>query len=488
MSVTRPTNGWTTTSTATDQASATAGSPGGARALGWSRRAQLRCAALCGALLAAAALSLPAAAPAAAARPYDPAPPSAPADPSTAPAVPDAQDDAPAAPSAPAAQSAPDAAAVDPSTVSLPAMLSRLQSLYLQTESATESYNQAKQVADQQRAKAETVDRQLADQKVAVSDSRDQIGLMARQMYQDGGVSPYLSMLTGETPQDFFGRAHVLDRAAGHQRDVLGDLTSGVARLNDLNTQAQHALDQAQKAQDEQATKKAQVESGLHQVEATLAGLTGAQISELQTLEQRGADQAQKDFMDSKALGDDPALRAPSSVGDRAIGYAFQQLGKPYEWGAVGPKTYDCSGLTSQAWAHAGIDIPRTSQQQWAKLPRVPLELLRPGDLVIYFSGATHVALYIGNGLVIQAPRPGSVVKISPIAANPILGAVRPDLGRLPVEHYQPRAIPSGAEAPTPLGASENTSENPSDQPSGKQPGKHADKNSGTPSGKQATR
>ncbi|MBY8882642.1 C40 family peptidase [Actinacidiphila acidipaludis] len=401
MSVTRPTTGCTEATT------------------GWartgSRRARLRAVALGGTLLAAAALALPAACPAAA-QPYDPEAPSA------------------------------------TSTVSLPQMLSQLQSLYLRTESATESYNQAKQLADQQRKKAETIDRQLADQKVEVAASRAEIGLMARQMYQDGGVSPYLSMLTGETPQDFFGRKHVIDRAAGRQRAVLGDLTDGEARLTDLNTQAQHALDLAQRAQDAQAKKKTQVESDLHQVEATLAGLTGAQLSELQTLEQRGDNQAQQDFLDSKALGDHPGLRAPSKAGDRAIGFAFQQLGKPYQWGAQGPASFDCSGLTSQAWDHAGRTIPRTSQQQWALLPHVPLDLLRPGDLVIYFSGATHVALYIGDGMVIQAPRPGSVVKVSPIAANPILGAVRPDLGQMPVQHYTPRTVPARAEAPTPIG------------------------------------
>jgi cell wall-associated NlpC family hydrolase len=372
-------------------------------------RGRLRAAAVCvSALLATAAL-----APRAAAAPYDPPP---------QPAVP------------------------------LTTLLARLQTLYLQTESAAESYNQAKQVADTQRSKAETIDRQLADQRVAVAAARDEVGLMARQMYQQGGVSPYLAMLAGETPQDFFGQRHVLDRSAAHQKDVLGELTDGEARLNDLNTQAQRALDRAQLAQSVQAAKKTQVETSLRQVEAMLAGLTGTQIQELQTLEQQGVDQAQQDFMDSKALGADPALQAPSRLGDRAVDFAFRQLGKPYVWGAQGPNAFDCSGLTSQAWAHAGTVIPRTSQEQWAKLPHVPLSLLRPGDLIVYFAQATHVALYIGNGLVIQAPRPGSVVKVSPIAADPVLGAVRPDMGEPPLADYTPRAVPPQAEAPTPIG------------------------------------
>ncbi len=74
-----------------------------------------------------------------------------------------------------------------------------------------------------------------------------------------------------------------------------------------------------------------------------------------------------------------------------------------------------------------GRPDPRTSQEQWARLERIALVDLRPGDLVVYFPEATHVALYLGDGMVVQAPRPGARIKVSPIAANPVLGAVRPD-------------------------------------------------------------
>ena len=371
--------------------------------------AWFRSAVVCGTLLAAAALSLPAAQ-RASAQPYDP-----------------------------------------PPAVPLTELLTRLQTYYQQTETATEAYNKAKETAGRQRTAARRIDGQLADQRVAVAGSRAQLGLMANQMYRDGGVSPYLSLLTGQSPQDFFGRRHVLGQIAGRQKVVLKNLSSGEKRLNTLNTRAQHALDAAEHAQSVAGSTKKSVETHLQQVEGMLAGLTGVQIDELQALEQSDDAKAQQTFMDSKALGSDPALRAPSQVGDRAIGYAFQQLGKPYVWGAQGPASFDCSGLTSQAWSHAGLVIPRTSQEQWAKLPHVPLALLRPGDLVIYFKGATHVALYIGNGLVVQAPRPGSYVKVSPIAANPVLGAVRPDLGERPLSGYTPRQVPRKAERPTPF-------------------------------------
>ncbi|MGR3934758.1 C40 family peptidase [Streptomyces sp. BRA346] len=120
---------------------------------------------------------------------------------------------------------------------------------------------------------------------------------------------------------------------------------------------------------------------------------------------------------------------ASASAGQRALRWALNQIGKPYVWGAEGPNAFDCSGLTSQAWAHAGRVIPRTSQEQWRRLPRIPLSQIRPGDLVIYNKGASHVAIYAGAGQVVQAPRPGTTVRLSPLASNPVQGVVRPGAG-----------------------------------------------------------
>lgn len=137
---------------------------------------------------------------------------------------------------------------------------------------------------------------------------------------------------------------------------------------------------------------------------------------------------------------DEPALRA--------VLFALGRIGRPYVWGGTGPRGYDCSGLTSRAWAAAGVRIPRTSQAQWAALPRLrPGAPLRPGDLVIYFAGATHVGMYIGDGLVVHAPRPGTVVRLTTLGRMPALGVVRPDPGAagtspLPVSA---RSTPGGA-------------------------------------------
>lgn len=121
------------------------------------------------------------------------------------------------------------------------------------------------------------------------------------------------------------------------------------------------------------------------------------------------------------------ATTVEAPVGDNAVvAFAKAQLGKPYKWGAEGPYSYDCSGLTMQAWKRAGISIPRTSQEQWRKLPHVSLSSLIPGDLVVYYSNASHVGIYIGGGKVLYASHPGSDVHISNLHSMPVLGAVRP--------------------------------------------------------------
>jgi cell wall-associated NlpC family hydrolase len=137
---------------------------------------------------------------------------------------------------------------------------------------------------------------------------------------------------------------------------------------------------------------------------------------------------ARASTVDGRSRGGGHQRVRGSAVGgaaQAAVKYAMAQVGKPYVHGASGPGSFDCSGLTYRAWARAGVRIPRTSQQQWRQLPRVAVSRLRPGDVVVYFRQASHVALYMGGGKVIQATHPGSDVQIAPLDSDPILGAVR---------------------------------------------------------------
>ncbi len=104
-----------------------------------------------------------------------------------------------------------------------------------------------------------------------------------------------------------------------------------------------------------------------------------------------------------------PAARASADV---AVQTALAQLGKPYRWGGNGPGSYDCSGLTSYAWRAAGVSLPRTSRAQYGATRRISRSELQPGDLVFYHSPISHVAMYIGNGQVVEAPNSGNSVRI----------------------------------------------------------------------------
>jgi cell wall-associated NlpC family hydrolase len=215
---------------------------------------------------------------------------------------------------------------------------------------------------------------------------------------------------------------------AKERAETVGRLTGGEKKADDLAHEAREALDGQLTLAARQKKDRDDVRKKLNDVEKLLASLSEEQVREIARFEKDEITEAQDDLIASGALGDDD--RKPSDQGDKAVRYAMGQLGKPYKWGAEGPKEYDCSGLTSQAWGHAGTPIPRTSQEQWERLPRIPLKELRPGDLVIYFPDATHVGMYLGKGEIAQAPRTGEKVEVSPIASHPILGAVRPDQDR----------------------------------------------------------
>nr|WP_244207118.1 C40 family peptidase [Streptomyces swartbergensis] len=335
--------------------------------------------------------------------------------------------------------------------------MTNLQQLYRKAEEATEAYNATEEKLKKQRAETDRLDRALARTRLSLHDSRGAAGRLARQQYQSStDISPYVRLLLARDPQHAIDQGHVIGRLARERAETVGRLTGSERKAQELARKAREALDQQLVLIERRKKERDEVRERLHDVEELLASLSRDQLTALATFEKNGIEKAQKEFMASGALSDGKggdgkgggargSVRRPSAEGGRAVRYAVRQLGKPYEWGAEGPKSYDCSGLTSQAWAEAGTPIPRTSQEQWKRLKRVPLTELRPGDLVVYFPEATHVALYLGDGMVVQAPRPGVKVKVSPIAANPVLGAVRPDPDGEPLRRYEPPELPEWA-------------------------------------------
>ncbi|MFE5137270.1 NlpC/P60 family protein [Streptomyces fagopyri] len=334
------------------------------------------------------------------------------------------------------------AGAGGPEARSAARLLTNLQKRYRDAERATETYNATAEKLRRQRAEVARLDGRLVRARLSLHDSRGAAGRLARQQYQSSsGVSSYVRLLLTRDPQRALDEEQVIRQLSRERAKTVDRLAGSERHTDGLARRARKALDAQLTLAARQKKARDEVRERLKDVERLLASLTARQLAELDTLEKRGTETAQRKLVTSGALS---TVRTPSQEGRAAVEYAVRQLGKPYRWGAEGPAAYDCSGLTSQAWDHAGQPIPRTSQEQWARLRRIPLTELRPGDLVVYFPEATHVALYMGDGMVVQAPRPGAKIKISPIAANPVLGAVRPDPAGKPVPRYTPPALPAG--------------------------------------------
>lgn len=140
-----------------------------------------------------------------------------------------------------------------------------------------------------------------------------------------------------------------------------------------------------------------------------------------------------------------PALKSSVQYkADKAVSFARAQVGDRYRYGGEGPNSWDCSGLTQAAWKAAGVSIPRTSGAQWKSLPKVSLNSLKPGDLIVFYSGASHIGIYIGGGKFVHAAnssRPVSVDSFSGYYRRNAIGAVRPT-AYVPVNAPKPAPKP----------------------------------------------
>ena len=164
------------------------------------------------------------------------------------------------------------------------------------------------------------------------------------------------------------------------------------------------------------------VQDKLAAAERLLARLTAEQRAAYERADVRHGRTAARADRSAVPRG---SLRAPNARAAQAVAFAYGALGKPYVWGATGPASFDCSGLTQAAWRSAGVSLPRTTYTQINAGQRVSRSELAPGDLVFFYSGISHVGLYIGGGQMIHAPRPGAPVRVAPIDEMPFAGATR---------------------------------------------------------------
>ncbi|MGW0576072.1 NlpC/P60 family protein [Streptomyces sp. NPDC002920] len=309
-----------------------------------------------------------------------------------------------------------------------------LDDLYREAEVATEAYNTADEKAAKQEKRLTSLREGLARTESRVDDLHDLAGAAARTQYRGGNLAATgIELLLGDHPDQALNEASQARQALRSLVNVSETQQTARVELSRQTDTAAKQLRELKSSRADKAEAKQKIEGKIAEAEQIEAGLEKEQALKLAQLEKEEAQAAKSRWTGpdagggtSTGTGSGGGGAKASGAAAQAVGFAMAQIGKPYVWGAVGPSSYDCSGLTSAAWAAAGHPIPRTSQAQWQGVTRVTLASAQPGDLIIYYSDATHVGMYIGGGQIVHAPRPGRTVTTAPAAEMPILGVVRP--------------------------------------------------------------
>lgn len=314
----------------------------------------------------------------------------------------------------------------------------RVDELHGQAEEASERYNAAAETVAEIERRLAAAESDAQRQEAKVKKLTADMGGYAAATYRAGGLDPTVQAMLAEDPDDFLARSSVIDAYATQQAEQL-----------DAVAAERQQLEQKRLIVDEERSRQAAITAVLAaetktvdrlvaEQEELLAKLTAEEKARLAREQERAraAALAERDAASSRisrgSTSSTPAPNVPAS-GRAAVAVqaALSKIGAPYVYGTAGPNTFDCSGFTSWAWAQAGVSLSRSSQAQAAQGTRVSVSQLRPGDILFYDSPVSHVAMYIGNGMVVHASNPRTDVTTAPMyqaggSAKPFAGAMRP--------------------------------------------------------------
>jgi cell wall-associated NlpC family hydrolase len=297
----------------------------------------------------------------------------------------------------------------------------RLDQVQREAEALTEQWHAAQDTLTARQQDVTTFQNAVGPAKVAVDAAkgneeryRKQVDAVAMATFESGNLDQFNALLASGSPQDYLDQMSALESLSSQYKEALAQLSAEVDKTAAAQTaadtavaRAQAAAAQAAKSEQDLGARKKDAEMRIDEAEKLLAQLSPAQ----------------------RRARNGPGVDAPditgSGVGVDALRAAATQLGKPYVWGAEGPNSYDCSGLTSWAFRKAGVTLPRSSSQQALVGKAVSWDQMRPGDLVFYYDPVSHVGIYAGNGTFIDAPQSGDVVKYQKVSRSAFTGARR---------------------------------------------------------------
>ncbi|MCC9158797.1 NlpC/P60 family protein [Streptomyces parvulus] len=325
----------------------------------------------------------------------------------------------------------------------------KVDDLYRQAGSATEKYNAAKEKTAKQRKKADALLDDVARRTQRLNDAREELGSFASAQYRTGTAVPETAtFLLADSPQDYFDQNQLMGRLTGRQKTAVDDYVTQQSETMEKRREATESLETLTDSQNDLKTAKSTVQKKLATARELLSKLTAEEKARLAAIEKKKQEEAARkaaELAEQQARQQaeererrEEAARQESGGGtssgssesggdgssgssapdpsygtkaDKALAFARAQIGKPYVWGATGPGSYDCSGLTQAAWKAAGVSLPRVTYDQVNAGTTVPVSQAQPGDLVFFYDDLSHVGLYIGNGMMIHAPKPGAYVR-----------------------------------------------------------------------------
>ncbi|MFC9857317.1 MULTISPECIES: C40 family peptidase [unclassified Streptomyces] len=297
----------------------------------------------------------------------------------------------------------------------------KVDRLYHDAEVATEKYNGAKERATANAKSVDALRDEAARRTARLNTSRHALGALATAQYRSGGLSPAVQLALSSDPDQYLQRAAFLDRAGDRQAGAVNGIRRQITAVAHIRARAEKELGSLAARQAELKKHRAAIRTKLADARRLLDTLTDAQRAD----HERSADARHGGTAPTGHGIPRGSATAPDARAAQAVDFAYGAIGKPYVWGATGPSSFDCSGLTQAAWRSAGVSLPRTTYTQINAGQRVSRSELAPGDLVFFYSGISHVGLYVGGGRMIHAPRPGAPVRIAPIDQMPFAGATR---------------------------------------------------------------
>ncbi|CAL9484724.1 C40 family peptidase [Streptomyces hyderabadensis] len=324
----------------------------------------------------------------------------------------------------------------------------KVDDLYRQAGSATEKYNAAKEKTAKQRKKVDTLLDDVAKRTQKLNDAREELGSFASAQYRTGAAVPETAtLLLADSPQDYFDQNQLMDRLTGRQKSAVDDYVTQQSETMEKRREATESLETLTDSQNDLKTAKSTVQKKLATARELLSELTAEEKARLAAIEKKKQQEAARKAAElAKQQAEEAAERkrqeeaaqqesgsgtsggsggtgssdssgsttpdtSNGTKAEKAIAFARAQIGKPYVWGATGPGSYDCSGLTQAAWKAAGVTLPRVTYDQVNAGTTVSVSQAQPGDLVFFYDDISHVGLYIGDGMMIHAPKPGAYVR-----------------------------------------------------------------------------